>query len=243
MEISCRQQGIQETFPPKPVCLQPLKKLFYGGSVGKNRFHLASRPPLFSQIPGFLHRKRALETPRICGDMDKLRQNLRRNGKPFTTGNQLRYQGTSGTMFGVFCQFRRDQKTGVYAVSHIRPSSISPNKSSSGEKGRRMRPTFTGGISNTLCPADGAAFRRSAWTNFSNSASSPAFNLGTAASISVNVLMSLYLATKRRPSQVQEKRPTVIPPQPADRTRRATGPSGREAARGRPSAAPRPGRD
>ncbi len=123
--------------------------------------------------------------------MNELGQNLRCHGQSFAVCDQLRHQGTSTDMIRMLRHFHGDQKTGVQAVSHIRPSSISPNKSSSGERGRSIRPTLTVGMSKTLCVWDDDAFRRSAWTNRSNSASSSALNLGTAASISANVLIGL----------------------------------------------------
>jgi len=83
--------------------------------------------------------------------MHEFRQPLRRKGKLRAASDTFRNHRTSGNMIGVLDQFSGDQKAAIYAANHFLPLSISPNKSSSGEKGRRIRPTLTVGISNTLC--------------------------------------------------------------------------------------------
>jgi len=131
--------------------------------------------------------------------MDIFRQDLRGQGKSRTPRNAFPYQGASRAMFGMLQQFRGYQKTAVDAVRHILPSSISPNKSSSGEKGRKMTPTLATGISKMLCRVSGNTSCRRATMSRSNSANSSAFSFGIAASISVNVLIRRMMSEKTAP--------------------------------------------
>ena len=85
--------------------------------------------------------------------MDELCQDLRREGQPVTGSEQTRQQGAGGGVVDVLDNFERDEKTGVDAVRHARPSNISSSRSSSGESDRSTFPTLTGAISSTLRPA------------------------------------------------------------------------------------------
>src|ERR1700677_1905143 len=54
-------------------------------------------------------------------------------------------------MVDVLQNLRSNKKPGVKAMDHERPSSNSPRRSSSLEKGIKTRPRLTGGISGMLC--------------------------------------------------------------------------------------------
>ncbi len=84
--------------------------------------------------------------------MDEFGEHLRHNGNAVALGDQL---GEQTPCFGMMCVFRdfdSNQKTSVDAMRHsLRPSSISPSRSSSGDTGRRILPTLKRGKSSKLC--------------------------------------------------------------------------------------------
>ena len=108
--------------------------------------------PLLRKPPCFVHFQRLSEAVWIGNGMDELREHLRRKRKAITRCQQMRECHARRLVIGVFREFCGDEKAGVNSVSHNRPSSISPSKSSSGESGCRTRPTCTGAMSRTLCP-------------------------------------------------------------------------------------------
>src|SRR5262245_10919750 len=88
---------------------------------------------------------------RIGGDMNELCKNLGGDRNPIGRGQQARDHVPGGDMLGVLYQLGGDEKAGVEAMDHGRPSSISPSRSSSEVSGRTTAPTLTVGISRMLC--------------------------------------------------------------------------------------------
>src|SRR5438445_3933311 len=89
--------------------------------------------------------------------MNKVSQHLRCDGEEIA-GRKEPLEGISSRgVLGMLQHLRRHEKSRVNSMNHERPSSISPNKSSSAVGGRKTPPRLTGGMSSKLCGCGPAA--------------------------------------------------------------------------------------
>jgi hypothetical protein len=193
MAISRGQKRIEQSLATQPMLPQPFKEQFGSLFSGEDLVNFTCSPPLLGQPMSLAHYQRSLKAALICGNVDKLCENLGSKREAISSGYQLRYPGTDRVMIGMFNQLGGNKKARVDAVIHFRPSSISPSKSFSGKKGRKMRPMLTGAISSTPWSGARITFRISSVTRCTSAANSSAFRFGSAASISDSVLMTISL--------------------------------------------------
>ena len=205
------QKRIEQSLAAKPMLLQPFKEQFGSLPGGENPVDFAGRPPLLGHTESFIHGQWFSEASPVRGDMNELRENLGSERETISGSHQLRHPGAGRPAIGMLSQFGRDEKTRVDAVIHCRPSSISSKRSSSDEKGRRISPTLTGGISRTLCPKRPSTMAwRARAKRCCSIANSSAFSFGIAASISSSVLIHQYFATNLSERKARRRAPECI---------------------------------
>jgi hypothetical protein len=195
VSIGRSQQRVEQALATKPICPQPLKKQSGALLRRENRVDFAGSPPSFGQAQSLIHSKRVSKAPFIRGNVHELRENLRSKREAVASPDHSRQPGPNRRMVGTLGHLCRNEKTRVDAVIHCRPSSSSSKRSSSDEKGRRISPTLTAGISRTLCSKTPSMAWRARARRCCSNANSAAFSLGIAASISSSVLISPYFAT------------------------------------------------